>query len=198
MKPKAALIKIKSLLRFSSFRSRDARKLGVNAATLAYYVKAGDLERIGHGVYRGTKAPSIQDFRWEDLIDAVIRTRGGVVCLTSALALYGLTEEIPRQHWIAIDNHTRHRANRSTKIIRMRNLSSGKTKMDLGGISIPIFDRERTIVDAFRYLSKETAIKALKTALNSKRSEKVDFEKLRKYAKALRVQIEPYILAVTT
>lgn len=29
----------------------------------------------------------------------------------------------------------------------------GKTKFDLGGISIPIFDRERTIVDSFRYLS---------------------------------------------
>lgn len=198
MKAKDALTKINSLLNVSSFTSKDALKFGVSAANLAYYVKSGHLQRIGHGIYRGTEAPSAEDFRWEDLAEAVMKTRGGVVCLTSALALYGLTEEMPRQHWIAIDHQTRHRSGRSTKIVRMRNLSLGKTKIDLGGVSIPIFDRERTVVDAFRYLSRETAIKALKTAFQTKRADQIDLEKLRKYAKALRTQIEPYILTVTT
>jgi hypothetical protein len=34
---------------------------------------------------------------------------------------------------------------------------------------LPIFDRERTIVDAFRYLGRETALKALKKALTRRR-----------------------------
>jgi hypothetical protein len=70
--------------------------------------------------------------------------------------------------------------------------------MELSGVILPIFDRERTVVDAFRYLGRETAIKALKAAAQKRGREKIDFEKLRKYARELRVDIEPYILAVTT
>lgn len=70
--------------------------------------------------------------------------------------------------------------------------------MDVGGVSVTIFDRERTIVDSFKYLSKETAIKALKIALTKKGKEKLDFEKLSQYSHQLRVNIHPYLLAVTT
>ncbi len=122
-----------------------------------------------------------------------------MVCLTSALAIYDLTKAIPRQHWIAVDHSTRHRANTSVRVVRMRNIKLGRTEIDLGGFKLPIFDRERTIVDAFRTLDRETAIKALKFALGAKkREERIDLKKLWKYAKELRVQIEPYVLAVTT
>jgi len=80
----------------------------------------------------------------------------------------------------------------------MRNLSLGKTKIEVGGLSLPIFDRERTIVDSFRYLSIEIALKALKVALTKRGPEKINLEKIRNYAKVLRVDIQPYILAVTT
>lgn len=198
MRPKRAIKELEPLLKSPSFTSKEARLRGVSSATLAHYVKQGEIQRIGHGVYRGVGAPVVEDFRWEDLAEAVQRTKDGVVCLTSALALYDLTEEIPRQHWIAIRNETLHRASSSTKIVRMRNTTLGRTALKLGKVQIPIFDRERTIVDAFRYLSKEIAIKALKIAFTKKGDEKVDPEKLRKYAKGLRVKIEPYILAVTT
>lgn len=198
MKPRNTAKKLAPLLKQSSFTSQEAKAKGVSSASLAYYVKKGLIERIGHGVYRGIHAPKVSDFRWEDLVESVQRVRNGIVCLTSALALYDLTEEIPRQHWIAIPNETMHRAPPSTKVVRMRNTSLGKTKIKLDGISIPIFDRERSIVDSFRYLSSETAIKALKVALQKRGEDKIDLEKLRKYAKSLRVKIEPYILAMTT
>src|SRR5436853_7871448 len=101
MKPKTALQKLRPLMTSPSFTSEDAKKLGVSAASLAYYVKIGELERLARGVYKGAHAPSIDNFQWEDLITAVQQTRNGVVCLISALALYELTDEIPRQHWIA-------------------------------------------------------------------------------------------------
>ncbi|MFA6118634.1 MAG: hypothetical protein WCT85_01680 [Parachlamydiales bacterium] len=66
----------------------------------------------------------------------------------------------------------------------------------MGSIYLKIFDRERTIIDSFRYLSEEIAIKALKAYLNSK--EKPNFKKPLKYAKILRVNIKTYILAYTT
>jgi predicted transcriptional regulator of viral defense system len=122
---------------------------------------------------------------------------GGVVCLISALSIYDLTEEIPRQFWIAIRHNTSYKGNSMVKVVRMRNLDLGKTKIKLGGMIISIFDKERTIVDAFRYLGRETAVKALKKAIMLEGADKIDLEKTRQYAKKLRVNQDSYILAVT-
>lgn len=197
MKPKNALKKLKPLLNTPSFTSEEARFYGVSSSTLAYYVKQNELTRIGHGIYRGANAPVVDDFRWEDLIEAMQRVKEGVICLTSALSLYQLTEEMPSQHWIAIRNETIHRAMPGTKVVRMRNLMLGKTTIKIGNITVSIFDRERTIVDAFRYLGLETALKALKIALTKKGREKIDIEKIRQYAKKLRIKIEPFLIAMT-
>jgi len=197
MKPKNALKKLESLLHAPSFTSKDARLRDVSSATLAYYMKQNEIQRIGHGIYRGAKAPVADDFRWEDLIEAMQRVKDGVICLTSALFLYQLTEEMPSQHWIAIRHGTLHRAAFPTKVVRMRNLKLGKTTIKIGNVKLPIFDRERTIVDAFRFLGRETALKALKIALTKKGSERIDIERIRKYAKKLRVKIEPFLIAMT-
>lgn len=193
-----ALKTLKPLLSKPYFTSADAKALGVHSSHLAYYIKKGSIERIGRGLYRGMDAPSMREFRWEDLVLAMAKVNEGVICLTSALALYDLTDEIPRQHWIAIRNETRHRGDPSIKVIRMRNLELGKTSIDIDNVKLAIFDRERTIVDTFRYLSKETAIKALKMAVQKKRNEKINLAKIQRYAKLLRINIEPYLLMVST
>jgi len=197
MKPKNALKKIETLLSAVNFTTKEAKQCGVTVETLAYYVKAGEIERLGRGLYRGIHAPSMQSFRWEDLVTAVRSVENGVICLTSALALYELTDEIPRQYWIAISHGTSHHASPMVKIIRMRNLTLGKTVIDIDGAVVSIFDRERTILDAFRYLSKETALKALKTGLEQTREKRIDVNKLRSYAKKMKVIIDPYLLALT-
>jgi predicted transcriptional regulator of viral defense system len=198
MRQKTALKQIDRLLGAPNFTARDAARLGMPAANLAYYVRRGDLERVAHGVYRSIQAPTTTDFRWEDLVTALQAIKDGVVCLTSALALYDITEEIPRQHWIAIKNTTRHRCGSDVRVVRMSDMSLGRTRLDVGGISVPIFDRERTIVDSFRRLGRETAIKALKFALEKRgRGQKLDLRKLGHYANRLRFDIQPYVLALT-
>lgn len=197
MKPKIALEKLKNLLSAPNFTSKEAKLCGISPATLAYYVNAGDIERLGRGIYRGSKAHSIINFQWEDLIILIRSIEDGVICLTTALALYHLTDEIPRQHWIAIKNTTRYQADASVKVVRMRNLMLGRTVIDIDGTTVPIFDRERTILDSFRYLSKETALKALRFGLQSGHRKKIDIEKLRSYAKKMRINIDPYLLAMT-
>lgn len=77
-------------------------------------------------------------------------------------------------------------------------MNLGKTFINLEGVKIPIFNRERTIVDAFRLLSHESAIKALKMALSQKGKQRLDLKKLQAYAKKLRVNIDPYLMAVST
>lgn len=44
----------------------------------------------------------------------------------------------------------------------------GKTTFVIDEVRIPIFDLERTIIDTFRLLDKEIAIKALKMAMKRK------------------------------
>ncbi len=178
--------------------AKVGRKLNVSSSSMAYYAKKGVLERIGRGLYKIKNSSLVSDFQWEDLVEASVKVKNGVVCLVSALALYELTDEIPRVHWIAIPNTSRHRGDDSIRIIRFRNMKLGKSFYDFGDFKLPIFDRERTIIDAFRFLDKEVAIKSLRMALRKKGNNKLDLEKLKKYAKVLRVKIEPYILAVTT
>jgi predicted transcriptional regulator of viral defense system len=180
------------------FDTKIAKRLSVSNSSMAYYAKKGELERIGRGLYKIKNSSLISDFQWEDLVEASVKVKGGVVCLISALALYEMTEEIPRAHWIAIPNTSRHRGDDSIRICRYRNMKLGKTFYDFGDFKLPIFDRERTIIDAFRLLDKEVAIKALRMGLKKKGEARLDLEKLKEYAKALRVKIEPYILAETT
>ncbi len=198
MRSAAALLTLASLLEKSYFTSKEARDIGVHPAVLAYYVKTGRLKRIRRGVYQRVNYQNPLAFRWEDLVEAVYSVKGGVVCLISALSIYNLTEEIPRQHWIAISHDTSVKNFQKWKIVRYRNMELGKTEIKLEGTIIPIFDRERTIIDAFRLLSRETAIKALKIAIEKGGKNRIDFMKLQQYAKKLRFNIAPYLMSLTT
>lgn len=196
---KQGLQRLRKLLKKSHFTANDARDLGVSSALLAYYIQQGRLIRIARGVYRSSDYKGSSTLQWDDLIDNLVSIPGGVVCLTSALAIYEITEEIPRQHWIAVSHNTSIHRDDSIHIVRFRNMNLGRSKIVLAsGIEIPIFDRERTIIDSFRLLSRETAIKALKFALSKKKSERIDLKKLNYYSKKLRFNIEPYFVAVTT
>src|SRR5262245_41913942 len=190
---------IHSLLTRPFFTAEEAKKLGISSAQLAYYIKKGQLKRLSRGIYQSAdyqEAP--ENFQWEDLIEAVNSVPGGVICLISALAIYDITEEIPRQHWIAVRHTTSITRGSRMKIVRFRNMDLGKTQIELAGTQIPVFDRERSIIDSFRLLSRETAIKALKMALAKKGSEQLDLKKLQAYSKKLRFNIDPYLITATT
>ena len=153
---------------------------------------------MGRGVYRNPEIETGIDIQWEDLVIIAATIPRGVICLISALSIYNLTEEVMRQYWIATPNRMTAPRRPKAKIIRMRNMTLGRTEMEFGDYKIKIFDRERTVVDSFRYLSRETAIKALKSYLKGSNEHRPNIEKLRSYAKKLRVPLDPYILATTT
>jgi predicted transcriptional regulator of viral defense system len=196
MRHKTSLTALAPLLKKPLFTTKEARALGISPATLNHYVKTGSLKRVSRGIYQGINSPSCIG-RWGDLVEAIYST-GGTICLISALAIYDLTEEIPRQHWIGIRHGTSVKKNAPIKIIRFRNMNLGKTEVKLEGTWVPIFDRERTLIDVFRLLSRETAIKALRAAIAIRGKNRLDLKKLEAYAKRLRFDITPYLLSVTT
>jgi len=189
---------LKDLFARPVFYAAEAREAGIHPSRLSYYVKTNRIERIGHGVYRGVESSIDADFQWEDLIIIAKSIPQGVVCLVSALALYELTDEMPREHWIAVPHSTTAPKRDHTRIVRMRDIETGKTLYPIGRETVAIFDRERTIIDAFRYLSKEIAIKALKAAVSGRATKKLDIKKLQQYAREFELNLEPYILTVTT
>ena len=180
------------------FTAAEATEAGIPSRMLSYYCKKGVIERISRGVYVGTQADLDIEFEWEDLALIAMSIPKGVICLISALCYYDLTDQIMREFWIAVPHASKSPKRSKTRIIRMRNIELGKTEIQIGDHFLKIFDRERTIIDAFRYLSREVAIKALQAYLRPSDNHKPNLNKLETYAKQLRVDIHPYIVTLTT
>ena len=179
------------------FTNKEAEKRGIPRHALTYLEKRGDLERVYPGAYRFSGyAPEIE-FQWENLGLIAASIPGSVICLISALVFYDLTDQVMREIWLAVPHKSHPPKRPNTRIIRMRNIDLGRTRITLGEYQLQIFDRERCIIDAFRYLSKEIAIKALQRYFQ-RRKAKHDPKKLGAYAKKLRVNITPYMLSYTT
>jgi predicted transcriptional regulator of viral defense system len=188
---------LKQFLSVPFFTAADAEKQDVPRHALAYLVKKGILERIYPGAYRFALYEPEVEFQWENLALIAASIPDGVICLISALCYYDLTDQIMREVWIAIPHESHPPKRPNTRIVRMRNVKLGKIEIVLGEYNVHIFDRERCIVDAFRYLSKEIAIKAIQRYFQNTKY-KPDPKKLGAYAKTLRVNITPYILSYTT
>lgn len=193
-----SLNKIDKLLKKPLFSAAEARKLGVHPSVLAYHCNKGVLERVSRGFYRLVENDLKTPFEWQDVALVASSIPNGVICLTTALIYYELTDEFARKIWIAVPRESRPPKRPNTKIVRFSNMSLGASKVSFGEISVKMFDRERTIIDSFRYLSKEIAIKALKGYLKNNKEQKPDLKKLSNYAKTLRVDISPYIETVLT
>jgi predicted transcriptional regulator of viral defense system len=189
---------IRELLKRAFFTTKEASRKGIPSYELSYYCKCGVIERVSHGLYRPVLSETETEAPWEDLILTSKSIPQGVICLISALCIYDLTDQIMRQSWIAIPNSAKKPKRPHLRVVRLRNMSLGKTKIKLGKTAVNIFNRERTIVDAFRLLSHEVAIKALKAYLSRIGGYKPDLKKLQEYARILKVEINPYILALTT
>ncbi|HHF7353957.1 TPA: hypothetical protein ACPSKZ_003883, partial [Legionella anisa] len=190
---KTKLVNIQFLLEKPVFTSKEANELGMSPSLLCYYIQKDIIHRVDKGLYQAVSVKKKFDFKWEDLIFTVKSISQGVICLVSALAIYELTDEMPRKHWIAVPHSTTKPIRTKTIIKRMRDVSTGLTTWNIDGESVPIFNMERTIIDAFRFLSKEIALKALHIGLREKQ---IDPQKLQSYAKKLRIDITSYLLAM--
>lgn len=191
--------KLKKLTERPFFTTGEAENIGISRRMLTHYVQTGNLERIARGVYCSTHyEPKDEHLKWEDMAVAVSNIQGGVICLISALVYYELTDEIMKKFWIAVDNDNSKAKFPLCHIVRMRDMNLGIEEQTIAGIKVEIFDIERTIVDSFRLLDHETAIKALKAYLAGEKG-KPDLKKLNHYIDRLRAsKIKQYLTALIT
>ena len=89
-----ALLQRRGMARLGEFNSA-----GVTSATVSRMERAGDIVRITRGLYQLPDAPLDTQ---QSLAEVARLVPKGVICLASALAFHGLTDQMPPKVWIAI------------------------------------------------------------------------------------------------
>ena len=169
-------------------KSADFVAAGIRAVDVVNLCNAGYLDRIRHGYYQIAEADTTSE---EQLLATLIPK--GIVCVESALFHYGYSDFAPRKWSIAVP-----RSMSRTKLdvdalalqpyfVQPEIYELGKVTDDFEGVILPVYDRERTICDCFKYRSRldnEIFNKALNAYANDTQK---NLQNLSVYAKKLRV-----------
>ena len=182
------LAKAKIMSRSGVAKSADFVAAGIRAVDVVNMCIAGYLERVRHGYYSLAGEDIVSE---EQLLATLVPQ--GIVCVESALFYYGYSNFAPRKWSIAVPR-TISRAKLEVDALVLRpyyvqdNLYElGKTTGSFQGVDLPVYDRERTICDCFKYRSRldnELFSKALNAYANDT---KKNLSNLSAYARKLRV-----------
>jgi predicted transcriptional regulator of viral defense system len=169
-------------------KSADFVQAGIRAADVVNMCNAGYLDRIRHGYYQLAEA----DILSEEQLLAVLIPKG-IVCVESALFHYGYSDFAPRKWSVAVPR-SMSRTKLDVDVLALQTYyvqpeiyELGKVTDDFSGVMLPVYDRERTICDCFKYRSRldnEIFNKALNAYVNDR---KKNLQNLSAYAKKLRV-----------
>lgn len=169
-------------------KSSDFVAAGIRAVDVVNLCNAGMLFRVRHGYYELAEKSEVSE---EQLLATLVPQ--GIVCAESALFHYGYSDFAPRKWSIAVPRSmSRTRLDVAVLVLQPYYVQPelydlGKVTDDFGGVILPVYDRERTICDCFKYRSKldnEIFNKALNAYANDT---KKNLSNLSAYAKKLRV-----------
>lgn len=168
-------------------KSADFVAAGIHAVNVVNLCNAGYLDRVRHGYYQLAEADASSE---EQLLATLIPK--GIVCVESALFHYGYSDFAPRKWSIAVPRTmSRTKLNIDALALQTYYVQSeiyelGRITDDFDGVILPVYDRERTICDCFKYRSRldnEIFNKALNVYAKDPRK---NLPNLSSYAKKLR------------
>ena len=136
-------------------KTSDFVAAGISKNALKELTDKGELIRVRHGYYQLADDTGIPEAQY---IASLLPE--GIVCVESALYYYGYSDYAPREWTIAVP--------RSIALTKLRLdvvpikayyvqkdvFDIGKTTARFDGVTLSIYDRERTICDCFRYRTK--------------------------------------------
>ena len=169
-------------------KTSDFVAAGIPAVDIVNLCNTGYLERIRHGYYQLADGNTSSE---EQLIATLIPK--AIICVESALFHYGYSDFAPRKWSIAVPRSmSRTKLDIDALMLQTYYVQSeiyelGKTTANFNGVMLPVYDRERTICDCFKYRSRldnEIFNKALNAYVNDS---KKNLRNLSGYAKKLRV-----------
>jgi len=181
-------------------RLAELRDAGVTAATVSRMERDGEVVRLARGLYQLPDAPL--DAR-HSLAEAAKRLPRGVICLVSALAFHGLTDQLPRKVWMAIGRKDWAPKPDGTpiRVIRFadRLLTENVETHVIEGVPVKVFGVAKTIADGFRHRGKigqSVAIEGLQEALRQRKSTRAEITRQAERGGVSTV-IRPYLEALT-
>lgn len=155
-------------------RASELRAIGASGTAISRAVEAGKVLRMGRGLYRLADAEVDINL---DLAEVAKRAPRAVICLASALAFHGLTDQLPRRVWTAIGarDWKPKIVHPPVRFVRFREpyFSAEIEEHEIGGTKIKVYSVNKSIADAFRnpkLTDRSVAIGALKSALRDNKT----------------------------
>ena len=155
------------------FRPSQLEPLGITYRRLRQFEADAVVERVDWGVYRIANAEPTERY---SKAFVCARVPNAVVCLLSALQVYEIGTQLPRQVWIAIPHKARPPSVRTLEVRLLRFSGAawtyGVQKTSFEAVPARITSPARTIVDCFRFrrlIGQETALEALQEALQDRK-----------------------------
>jgi predicted transcriptional regulator of viral defense system len=179
-------------------RPIDLDTIGVPRVVLTRMSAAGQLEKIGRGLY----SPPAQGSKYESLVVIARKVPQAVFCLLTALQFHELTTQLPRQVWIAMPrgSHVPKIDYPPVKMVQSGGdtYSTGIEEYERDRVKLRVYCVAKTVADCFKYRNKiglDVALEALKDAWANR---KASADELWRYAKICRVAkvMRPYLEAI--
>ena len=173
--------------------TKQVLELGISKQTLTNYVRSGEIERVGSGVYM------LQNTIEDDMYALSFHSKWIIFSHDTALFLNHLAERTPFTHSITIPSDAS--VPRSMK--KQCNCHYIKTELyHLGatvrkttfGHEVPCYDPERTICDLIRSRSR-FSVELITDAVKAYKSSVKDLNRLSEYAERFHIMkaLKPYL-----
>ena len=191
-----ALLKRRGMTRLAEFR-----EAGVTATTVSRMERAGEIVRPARGLYQ---LPDAALDTQQSLAEVARLVPKGVICLASALAFHGLTDQMPSKVWIAIGRKDwRPRFTYPPVRIARFSVELLRRSVDfkkIAGTPVPMFGVAKTVADLFRCrrtVGDVLAVEGLREALRQRKATPAE---IAREAEAAGVwgAMEPYVMALTS
>ncbi len=178
---------------------QDLKASGVHTSTVRKAVQNGLLEKLKPGLYRWIDKPMTSH---QGFVEITLVVPKAVICLHSALAYYELTLTQPSTIMAAIPRETKP----PKKFYPPADIFYfsehlyvlGVNTVDAEAGKFKIYDREKTIIDCFRYrkkLGEDVAVEGIRNYLKGRQP---NLNKLFNYAQKSHMEriIKPYVQAL--
>ena len=191
-----ALLHRQGMTRLSEFSAA-----GITATTVSRMERAGEIVRLARGLYHLRDAELDAQ---QSLAEAARLVPKGVICLASALAFHGLTDQMPPKVWIAIGRKD-WRPRVTYPPIRIARFPDALLRRSvehktIAGTSVPVFGVAKTVADLFRYrrtVGDALAVEGLRQALRQRKATPAELTREAEAGGAW-ATMEPYLMALTS
>lgn len=190
----------KALAERGLMRLAELKAFGVTATTVRRMQDAGEVVKLGRGLYQ---APDADYTSNHALAEAALRAPNGVICLVSALAYHGLTDQLPSKVWMAIGQKdwSPSASQPPLRIVRFADhlLETGVETVVIEDVQVRIFGVAKTIADAFRHrrtVGLSVALEGLQEALRQRKASPSDILAAAEQGRVATI-VRPYLTALT-